>query len=294
MNREPVSSRELEARSKSPLAGRAVIITRQKSQAADMTARLEAMGAEVICVPAIQTVAPESWEQLDAAIDRINLYDWVVFTSSNAVGFFAQRLVTLGRELTQLSGITSVAIGPGTFEAMGELGIHTDVVARDSKAEGALAAIIEHAGGQEKVRGQRFLLPRSAIARDVLPNGLRGLGADVDAVEAYTTVKPKVDIAPVIARLEEGTVDAVAFTSSSTVSNFADLISPGRLIALLDGVLIGCIGPATAHTARALGLQKIVEPTVHTAPALIDSLAEALIRANVNKPALVPPDRLKG
>jgi uroporphyrinogen III methyltransferase / synthase len=243
-----------------------------------MVARLECLGADVICCPTIETVAPESWERLDAAIQRINLYNWIVFTSSNAVSFFVQRLPALGREPAALSAITSVAIGSATAEAMARLGIHTDVVASDSKTEGAVAAIVEHAGGEAKIQAQRFLLPRSAIAPDLLPNALRRLGAEVDDVEAYTTVRPEIDLTSVVDRLEQRSVDAIAFTSSSTVSNFSDLIGPGRLLTLLQGVIVGCIGPATAHTARALGLTGIVQPSVHTTQGLIDSLAKALIQ----------------
>jgi uroporphyrinogen III methyltransferase / synthase len=262
--------------SNGPLDGRTVLITRQVRQAGETVARLQALGASVISCPTIQTIAQVSWDRLDSAIEAIDRYGWIVFTSSNGVTFFMERLAQLDRGPSTISGLTTVAIGPGTAGALKGQGIDANVVATDSRAEGALEAIIEHAGGEGRIRGQRFLLCRAAVARDLLPLALRELGAEVDDVETYRTIRPEVDVQPIIQKLKEGAVDAIAFTSSSTLANFADLVGPTALPVLLQGVVVGCIGPATARTAEAYGLTAIVQPQVHTVSALIDSLAEAL------------------
>ena len=276
MSREPDGSEIAHPLSPGPLAGRTVIITRQKSQSAETAAALERLGAAVICCPTIETVAPFSWALVDAAIEAIDRYGWIVFTSSNGVRFFMQRLSELHRNQAALSHLIKVAIGPGTAAALNALHLPADVVATDSQAEGALAAIIEQAGGEDRIRGQRFLLPRAAIARDFLPSALRNLGAEVDDVETYATVRPNVDVDSIVQLLEQGRVDAIAFTSSSTVANFADLVGAERLPALLQGLVVGCIGPATAHTAETYGLQAVLQPDTHTIPALIDVIAHSL------------------
>jgi uroporphyrinogen III methyltransferase/synthase len=276
MNQESGGRGKGSSISNRPLDGRMVLITRQESQAGETVARLQALGASVISCPTIQTIAPASWDRLDSAIKAIDRYGWIVFTSSNGVTFFMERLAQLDPRPSRISGLTTVAIGPGTAGALKGRGMDVNVVAPDSRAEGALKAIVEHAGGEGNIRGQQFLLCRAAVARDLLPVALREFGAEVNDVETYRTIRPEVDVEPVIQTLKEGAVDAIAFTSSSTVSNFADLVGPTALSVLLQGVVVGCIGPATARTAETYGLAGIVQPQVHTVSALIDSLAQAL------------------
>ncbi|MFY9571297.1 MAG: uroporphyrinogen-III synthase, partial [Blastocatellia bacterium] len=170
------------------------MVTRARSQSAEMTARLESIGASVIHYPTIEVVPPSSWEQVDASIERLQDYDWIVFTSANGVEFFLHRLLEKHSDgLQRLAGRVICAIGPGTARALDLAGAVTHVVARDSKAEGALKAIADHVGGEENIRGLRFLLPRARVGRDTLPVGLRKLDAQVDAVETYQTIKPRID-----------------------------------------------------------------------------------------------------
>jgi uroporphyrinogen III methyltransferase/synthase len=165
------------------------------------------------------------------------------------------------------------AIGPATAKAIENAGIHVDVIAADSKAEGALRAIIEHAGGESKIRGLRFLIPRARIAREVLPVELGRLGARVDAVETYQTVKPDTDIENIIRLLNEA---AITFTSSSTVANFAALVGAENLSSLLQNTLVACIGPVTAATALEHGLSKIVQPEVYNTRALVEAIVKEI------------------
>jgi uroporphyrinogen III methyltransferase/synthase len=261
-----------------PLLGKKILITRPSGQSDEMAAILEGLGAEVIRCPTIEFAPPDDWSCLDRAIQDLQSYDWIVFTSANGVRFFLQRLKSrspLGLEA--LHKLTSCAIGPATASAMQSAGVRVDVTADDSRAEGALVAIVEQLGGETPLKGLRFLIPRAAVARDLLPDELRRLGADVDAVPAYKTIKPDIDGEQIARLFTEGHVDAAAFTSSSTISNFASIVGRKRLGELLRDVVVGCIGPITAATAAEYGLEHIVQPTVYTSDALAGAIAQALV-----------------
>lgn len=249
-----------------PLFGKRILITRAREQASAFGQRLEALGAEVIEFPTIRIEAPESWEPLDAAIRRLREYQWVIFTSVNGVRFFWERLHTAGRDVRDLAGITVCAIGPATAAALLDRGIHADLVPNEFKAEALVEAV-----GAERIGGSRVLVPRAAEAREVLPEELARRGARVDVVPAYRTVKSASNVEEVRALLRDGRVDAVTFTSSSTVRYFLDLVgedAPG----LLHRVVVASIGPITAETAARHGLISHVVPENYTIPALVDAL----------------------
>lgn len=254
-----------------PLTGLRVLVTRGRAQSAEITGLLEMAGATVIYCPTIEIREPDSWAAIDAAIEKLDDYDWIVFTSANGVEFFYRRLAR--KRLPDR--IIRCAIGPATAKALETASGRVDVIAKDSKAEGALAAIIEHAGGAGRIRGLRFLIPRARIARDLLPTELSALGAFVDAVEVYQTIKPETEGEEIKRLLTEGAVDVLTFTSSSTVSNFASIVGIKDLSGLLKGVLVACIGPVTAQTAREHGIEKIIQPDQYNAPALVESLIAA-------------------
>ena len=258
------------------LKGLKVLVTRGRSQSAEMTSLLENHGATVIHCPTIEISEPESWDCLDAALVKLENYDWIVFTSANGVDFFYRRLAEkLGDEARLPDQLITCAIGPATAKAL-RTRARVDVVAKDSKAEGALAAIIEHAGDRENIRGLRFLIPRAQVARELLPSELTELGARVDAVEAYQTLIPDTDGERIKRLITEAPVDVITFTSSSTVSNFAAIVGMKDLSGLLENTLVACIGPITAATARDHGLRKIIQPDAYTAAALVESIIEAI------------------
>ena len=257
------------------LKGLRVLVTRGRGQSAEMTSALEKAGAIVIHCPTIEIAEPESWDSLDAALAKLENYDWVVFTSANGVDFFYRRLAEKSGEQARLPDhLITCAIGPATAKALRDRA-RVDVVAKDWKAEGALAAVIEHAGDRENIRGLRFLIPRAHIARELLPVELTELGAQVDAVEAYRTLIPDADGESIKRLITEAPVDVITFTSSSTVSNFAAIVGMKDLSALLENTLVACIGPVTAATARKHGLLKIIQPDAYTAAALVESIIEA-------------------
>ena len=262
------------------LIGKTVMVTRARAQSKEMTDMLESLGANVIHCPAIEIIEPDSWAALDRAIEKINTYDWIVFTSANGPEFFFRRLAQLRKDAARsMEQLTVCAIGPATAKAIEAAGVRVDVTATDSKAEGALQSIIEQAGGEEKMRGLRLLIPRARVAREFLPSELLKLGAEVDTAETYQTVKPDIDTEVVIRLFAEGKIDAITFTSSSTVSNFARLVGANDLSNLLRGVLIACIGPVTAQTAIEHNLQNIVQPSDYNSAALVETIVRSIAEA---------------
>ncbi|MEK6322635.1 MAG: uroporphyrinogen-III synthase [Acidobacteriota bacterium] len=259
------------------LRGKTVLVTRPSGQSEDITAQLQALGATVINCPTIDVLPPSSWAQLDASIRRIEEYDWIVFTSANGVHFFFRRLGELESEgIEALAGHVVCAIGPVTARALEMAGAVAHVTASDSKAEGALMAIIDYVGGEQNVRGLSFLFPRARIAREVLPEGLRRLGARVDAVEAYQTVRPDVARESILRLFKENSIDVVTFTSSSTISNFAALVGLTDLSDLLANMVVACIGPVTADTAARHGLKRVIQPELYNAEALVESIVKSI------------------
>jgi uroporphyrinogen III methyltransferase/synthase len=263
-----------------PLRGKTVLVTRARAQSAEITTQLEALGANVIHCPTIEVAPPASWAALDASIQRLAEYDWLVFTSANGVEFFSKRLRDKASGgIATLTTPIICAIGPATARALEAAGAVTTVVPSDSRAEGALTAIIDYVGGAQRVRGLSFLIPRARVARDVLPDGLRTLGARVDAVETYQTIRPNVEPDTILRLFNENTIDAITFTSSSTVSNFSAIVGLDDLSGLLANTIAVCIGPVTAETAESHRIEKIVHPSVYNTDALVDSIVNAIGRS---------------
>jgi len=259
------------------LDSKTVLVTRVRAQAEDMTVLLEGLGATVIHVPTIEFIPPCDLAPLDNAIRTLEHYDWIIFTSSNAVDFFTQRLrESRSGDVALLGTVSICAIGTATARALEKAGIRANVVAQESTSEGVLRELIEHIGGENIVRDLRILIPRAKVARDVLPSRLRDLGAHVDVVETYQTVLPQITPASLKKLFEETRIDVITFTSSSTVSNLATLVGLTDLSDLLKNTLVACIGPVTAETARRFGLTNIVQPDVYNGPELVRVIATAI------------------
>jgi uroporphyrinogen III methyltransferase/synthase len=251
-----------------PLARKRILVTRAREQASALAQILEAAGAEVVQFPTIAFAPPESWAALDEAIGRLRDYRWVIFTSSNGVRFFWERLQAAERDARDLAGASICAIGPATAATLHALGIRADRVPTEFKAEGVIDVL-----GVEELRGTRVLLARAAEAREVLPEELRRLGAEVDVVPAYRTVRSGVDAEAIRAMLRDRNIHAVTFTSSSTVRYFCELVGE-EAPRLLREVVVASIGPITSEMAARRGIVSQVVPSKYTIPAL----AEALVR----------------
>jgi uroporphyrinogen III methyltransferase/synthase len=252
-----------------PLFGRRVLVTRSEEQAGEMVAALSDAGAEAVVMPMIRLVPPDDYAALDAALERIDSYDALLFTSANAVRFFTARARDRGVPLAGI-GATVVCVGPKTAEAtlVGGLPVHRVPDSRFD-AEGALDEVMRAVPPS----GKRFLLPRSEAARDVLPDGLRREGAVVDAVTVYRNVPEDTDAGALRAALEAGELDALTFTSPSTVKRFDALLDAGSRAAAAR-CTIAAIGPITAAALRRVGLAPHVTPAQATARELVEALAE--------------------
>jgi len=249
-----------------PLFGRRIVVTRAREQAGELAELLEDAGAEPVLVPTIALGPPPDPGALDAAVAQAADYDWIVFTSANGVGAFFASLARQAGDVRALARVRLAAIGPETAAELERRHVRPAVVPAEYRAEGLLAALAD-----ADVRGRRFLLPRAAGARPVLPETLAARGASVDEVIAYrAVVPPDADAGALRAALAAGDLDAVTFTSSSTVANFVALAGPDATarIAATGRPAIACIGPVTAEAARAAGLPVAVEASPYTVAAL--------------------------
>lgn len=250
-----------------PLFGRRIVITRAADRTSSFARELRMLGAETLEFPTIETVAPESYATLDDAICRLGSFDWVIFTSATGVDSFLARLRALGRDLRTLGSANLGAIGPVTAERLRSHALMVAAIPSEYRAEAMIGAI-----GAERIRGARILIPRAQVAREVLPAMLRGAGAqEVIVAPAYKTVKPS--SGPALARMREMLssegFDLVAFTSSSTVSNFVEIIG-----APAPGTKAAAIGPITAETAKEHGFEVVVRAREYTIPGLVAAITE--------------------
>jgi len=221
-----------------------------------MQRALEALGANVLVAPAIELADPVDWGDVDRALRALDSYDWVVFTSANGVRQFAGRAATRGIRLPSRGAIQVAVVGPSTARAAESCGLQVSVCPTVHSGEGLLEAL----GAAGSPGRERFLLIRPEQASGTVADGLRAWGARVEAAAAYRTVCPASVPSAVQRSMEAGEVDLVAFTSSSAVRNFVELIGPRIVGRVCRRVAAGCIGPRTAETARALGFTVVVEP----------------------------------
>lgn len=254
---------------KLPLAGRRVLVTRAQTQAGKLSEGLRALGAEAVEVPVIEICPPASYEGLDAALRRLDHYDWLLFTSMNAVVPFHVRAIELGVSLSNLKPQIA-AIGKATAQAL-EMLVHLKVALIPSEyvAESLVAAL------KEQIAGRRVLLVRAAVARDVVPDGLRSAGATVEVVDAYRNILPFAAPSQLRQAFADG-LDAAAFTSSSSVTHLADAANAAGVTFPLKGVLAVSIGPITSGTLRELGWAPAAEAVPHDIPGLIKAVVKAL------------------
>ncbi len=245
------------------------MITRAREQSGDFATLLKKLNAEVIEFPTIEIVPPLSWKELDRAISRLGTYDWIIFTSANGVIFFWQRLREKRKSDQLPSSLKVCAIGPATASQLRKRGVPVHHIPREFIAESILEGF-----GEMSVKGKRILLARAKKARDILPKGLKELGAEVDVVEVYRTVKPKGGSKRLKQLLKEGRVDVITFTSSSTVDHFVALLKQEDLKRLLKGIAIACIGPVTSKTARERGLKVQIQPKQYTIPGLTHAISQ--------------------
>ena len=238
-----------------PLAGRRIVVTRAADQAADFCRRLCDLGAVPICLPTIEVVSLPAPE-LDVAMGDIGRFDWLLFTSTNAVRIFFERF-SLSQETPVLPSLA--AVGPITAKALRERGYTVDEAPDEYTGE-ALALCLGD------LTDKRILLPRARKGRPEIVKALLAEGAQVDDIALYDTAAANPDLA-VLAQLADG-VDALTFTSPSTATNFFAMIEP----AAVASAVVACIGPTTAQAVEQLGITVDVVPRRYTVDGLLDAL----------------------
>jgi uroporphyrinogen-III synthase len=255
------------------LKGRRVVVTRQPSQGQTLIQALVDRGATVVNIPTIEVVEPSSWEPLDTAIREAQSFDWLVFTSGNAVRFFRDRLQLRPEGLGLVENVVVCAIGASTAREAQQAGFEPRVIPQESQAEGLLQSIIDYAGGETALKGLRFLLPRSNIARDYLSEALARLGVIVHSVEAYRTVLPEATREIILKELD-APVDVFTFSSPSTVQNLLAIVGAEALKERFRKSLAACIGPVTAKAAREAGFENVIYPKDRSSESLVGEISK--------------------
>jgi len=246
-----------------PLFGKRIVVTRARDQAGALGAKLRALGAGVVELPTIEIAPAADYGPLDRAVRELDSYEWLIFTSANGVRNFVERLDHSGRDLRAIRGCIA-AIGEATRSAIEALHLKVDLIGEEFVAEGLIAVF-----RSLDLQGKRILVPRAAVARDVLPQALRAQGACVDVVEVYRTVVPEGtarQAAEVFA--DPRKIDWITFTSSSTVQNLVQIAG----VDILRSVKVASIGPVTTATAKKLGVSVAAEASVYTTDGLIQAI----------------------
>lgn len=253
-----------------PLSGRRVVIPRAEGQARDTADAVRERGAAPVILPMIEIAAPPAPEAFASAVANMGSYDWVLFTSGNAVEKLRAELARTGRDARAFGAARVGAVGPKTADALSKLGIKADLVAQEFVGEGLGSALLGL--GTPK----RVLLLRALVARDALPDALRAAGAHVDVVAAYENKPLRGSAAELAERIRSGTADAILFTSSSTVSSTLDALDAlgegGEGQKLLSRIALCSIGPVTTRALEASGLTPTVQASLYTVEGLLDAL----------------------
>ena len=255
-----------------PLFGRRVLVTRPREQAVELVNRLTILGADAIEAPLIRIEPPEDLGPLRDAAATADAFDWIVFTSTNAVNAFMKALLEGDGDVRALKGPRLCAVGTGTAEKLAQYGLKVDLVPGEFRSE-ALVSAIKAAG---RVDGARVLLPRANIGREVVADQLRQAGAVVTDVVAYRTIlndTPRPGDPDVYKLLLEGRIDVVTFTSPSAARSFVKIYGAEPAADLLRHTVVAVIGPATAEVTRHLGLPVTLQPSTYTIAGLVDAIA---------------------
>lgn len=251
-----------------PLFGKGVLVTRPRAQAPALSNLLADQGAEPIECPTLEIRHPESWGPVDEAICELSTYDWVIFTSVNGVQSFMGRLWFHQKDARSLASARVCCIGPRTKEEANRWGLVADLVPKEFQAEGILEAL-----GGLGMKGQRILIPRAKVAREILPEQLAKMGASVRVVHGYQAVPSEAEREPIFDRFRNQDIQYLTFTSSSTVRNFCQLFANRQeMVKLTQHATVACIGPITAQTVQDEGLSVDIVAAENTVPALVDAI----------------------
>jgi uroporphyrinogen-III synthase len=255
-----------------PLAGRRILVTRAAQQAGKLSGGLRDLGAIPIEVPVLEIAPPVSFAALDRALRQIDRYNWIIFTSANTVAALEARAKETGLASAVSSGAKVAAVGTATASAAREAGWNVTLIPESYVAESLVASF-----QKQEIQGKRVLLARAEVARDVIPDALRAAGAVVDITDAYRNVIPENASGKLRRALAEG-LDAVTFTSSSSVIHLADVSRKANVGFPFPGVPGVSIGRITSETLRAAGWEPATEADPHDIPGLITAVERLLGR----------------
>jgi uroporphyrinogen-III synthase len=254
---------------RSPLAGKRIVITRAAQQSEVLARELLAVGAVPVVLALVAFEAPEDFSALDAALSQMEQFDWIIFTSGQAVRAVAARGERLGHPLSQAASQSRIAaVGPVSAEAVRQAGLPVEYVAKNHNG----VALANELG--ERLREQRVLLPRSDRANPELPAALKGHGAQVTEVIAYRNLMPTAVDKQNLGKIAAGEAEAILFFSPSAVQHFGELLGIERLRDLQDQLAITAVGPVTANALRQANVERIVVAADTTAGAVLAALEE--------------------
>ncbi|MBC8552830.1 MAG: uroporphyrinogen-III synthase, partial [Candidatus Brocadiales bacterium] len=253
-----------------PLFGKTIIVTRSRDQASAFSEQLIELGANVLEYPTINITSPDDFGPLDRELDKLESTDWLIFTSVNGVDAFFNRIFELGRDVRDLKGVKICAIGPATRERIE--GFHVTIDCQPPKY--VAESVVEALKKVDEIKGKRFLMPRTDIARSYIPEELEKLGAEVSDIIAYKTVLATDGDNIVLDKLKDGEVDIVTFTSASTVKNFVKIIGEENLSAFKDNVQFASIGPITNESAEEMNIEISIKADEFTIPGLVQAIVE--------------------
>ena len=251
-----------------PLFGKTIIVTRSRDQASEFSEQLIELGANVLEYPTINITSPDDFGPLDRELDSLESTDWLIFTSVNGVDAFFNRIFELGRDVRDLKGVKICSIGPSTTERI--KGFHVSIDCQPTKY--VAESVVEALKKVEELKGKRFLMPRTDIARSYVPEELRKLGAEVSDIVAYKTVLATDGDNIVLDKLKDGEVDIVTFTSASTVKNFVKIIGEDNLSAFKNNVQFASIGPITNESAEEMDIDISIKAEEYTIPGLVQAI----------------------
>jgi uroporphyrinogen-III synthase len=253
------------------LARKRALLACSEMKSGSLVAGLESLGADVLVFPVILIKAIDDKRALDAALDAMHQYAWIIFTSVYGVRFFLNRMEERGIAKERVADRQICAVGPGTAAALETKGIRVSLIPREYMAGGIVAALEERHGGMDRLAGVRILLPRARDARDTLPNALDAAGVRVDLVACYENLLPEIE-PDRVRSVVTNPPDLLVFTSSSTVRNFVTLLGRDTAGSVLAAATVAALGPITAHTLASYGKPAEIVPQKSTIPSLLDAI----------------------
>ena len=258
---------QLDWRSKLPLCGKRVVVTRTREQASELSGMLETLGADVIELPTIRIAPPSDKRDFAEAVVDAPHYDWLIFSSPNGVRRFFQAFFAVYEDIREIGGARIAAVGPGTAAELKKFGLMVDVMPQKAVAEELIAEFDRKGEEFGGVANVTMLWVHGEQARRVIYDELMKRQAIVDECLAYSTVPETEDVSGAQTRLREEGADVITFTSSSTVRHFMSMNLP-----LPEGCRIASIGPVTTATLAEFGLKPDIEAEAHTIPSLVEAI----------------------